>query len=99
MTRQASGAILALAVLFSFSCSHSAAPAVLAASASPGAEAAKSKREVRLTGIVEAVHSSKILVPQIWGQGGPMTLTRLIRNGSEVKEGDPIAQFDATQQI
>ena len=53
--------------------------------------AAKGKREIRLTGIIEAVHSSKVLVPQIFGPGGPLTLTRLIRNGSEVKEGDPIA--------
>ena len=28
------------------------------------------KREIRLTGLVEAVHSSKILVPQIFGPGG-----------------------------
>jgi multidrug resistance efflux pump len=57
------------------------------------------KREIRLTGLVEAVHSSKILVPQIFGPGGPLTLTHLIRNGSEVKEGDVIATFDATTQI
>lgn len=56
-------------------------------------------REIRLTGIVEAVHSLKILVPQIYGQGGAQTLTHLIPSGSTVKEGDLIATFDATQQI
>jgi HlyD family secretion protein len=56
------------------------------------------KREVRLTGIIQAVHASKILVPQIFGQGGPLTLTKLIPNGAHVKEGDLIAVFDSIQQ-
>ena len=59
----------------------------------------RAKREVRVTGTVEAVRSSKILVPQIFSQGGPMTLTKLIPNGSKVKEGDLIAIFDSTQQV
>src|SRR3954463_9352121 len=58
------------------------------------------QRELRLTGIVEAVHSSKVLVPQIPGQnGGRQTLTHLIGNGSQVKPGDVIAEFDPTQQL
>jgi multidrug resistance efflux pump len=48
---------------------------------------------------MEAVHSSKIVVPQIAGQGGPMTLTRLVPNGTTVKEGDLIAVFDPTAQV
>ena len=52
-----------------------------------------------IAGLVQAVHASKVLVPQIWGQGGPMTLTKLIPNGSHVKEGDLIAVFDSTQQF
>src|SRR6185503_15516134 len=39
------------------------------------------------------------LVPQIWGQQGPVTLTKLIPNGGRVQVGDLIAVFDATQQI
>jgi multidrug efflux pump subunit AcrA (membrane-fusion protein) len=57
------------------------------------------KHEIRLTGLVEAVHSSKILVPQIFGPGGAMTLTHLIPSGATVKDGDLIATFDATTQI
>jgi multidrug resistance efflux pump len=38
-------------------------------------------------------------VPQIVGQNGRLTLTRLISNGSRVKQGDLIAEFDATQQL
>jgi len=56
-------------------------------------------RELRLTGVVEAIHSSKITVPQIIGQGGRLTLTQLISNGSRVKKGDVIAQFDQAQQL
>lgn len=85
--------------LFLASCSRTAPPTAQAASPTVNAPAKAGKREIRLTGIVEAVHSSKVLVPQIFGPGGPLTLTRLIRNGSEVKEGDPIATFDATNQI
>jgi multidrug efflux pump subunit AcrA (membrane-fusion protein) len=55
-------------------------------------------REVRVAGIVEAVHTAKILVPQIYGQYNRMTLTKIIPNGSRVKEGDLIAVFDPTQQ-
>jgi HlyD family secretion protein len=57
------------------------------------------KREIRLTGIVDAVRSSKITVPQAFGPGGPLTLTRLITNGTRVNEGDVIAEFDPTQQM
>ena len=78
------------------SCSRST-PQVAHAAETPPASTARAKREVRLTGILEAVHSSKILVPQIFSQGGPMTLTKLIPNGSRVKENDLIAVFDATQ--
>src|SRR5229473_2208768 len=73
-------------------------PPVTHAADTPPSTAPRGKREVRVTGIILAVHAKKILVPQIWGQGGPMTLTKLIPNGSQVKEGDLIAIFDSTQQ-
>jgi len=88
----------ALPILLLAACSRSTPPVAEAASP-PVAARDRGKREVRLTGLVEAVHSSKVLVPQIFGPGGPLTLTRLIRNGSQVKEGDVIATFDATTQI
>jgi len=63
-----------------------------------GAEPARLKREIRLTGIVEAVRSSKIVVPQLLGPGGPMTLTKLIPNGVAVAKDDLLAVFDSTMQ-
>jgi HlyD family secretion protein len=79
-------------------CDRTAPPVAQAASPKPS-ETAPVKREVRLTGTIQAVHSSKILVPQIYGQNGPLTLTHLVDNGSIVKEGDSIASFDSTDQI
>jgi len=79
-------------------CSRPTPPAAHAASAATPVESPRARREVRVTGTIQAVHFSKVLVPPIYGQGGSLTLTRIIPNGSRVKEGDPIAEFDATQQ-
>ena len=91
---------VAVSVVFLASCAHTSPPAVQAAApgSNPRSNAPRAKREVRLTGMIEAVHSSKVLVPQIFGPGGPLTLTKLIPNGSEVKEGDVVALFDNTTQ-
>jgi HlyD family secretion protein len=88
----------AVAFLLLAACSRTAPPVTHAAAPATG-DTGRVKREIRLTGLVEAVHSSKILVPQIFGPGGPLTLTHLIPSGSSVKEGDIIATFDATAQI
>lgn len=69
-----------------------------AASPLPGSPTAE-KAEIRITGLVQAVHSVKITVPQIQGQFANMTLTRLVPNGVRVKEGDVIATFDPANQI
>jgi multidrug efflux pump subunit AcrA (membrane-fusion protein) len=57
------------------------------------------RRPVRATGTIQAVRFYGVLVPQVSGQGGRLTLTRLIPNGSKVKEGDLLAEFDRTQQL
>ncbi len=94
------GALLALpALLLQAGCARRDPPTVRAASG-PVANAAPSlHREIRITGSIEAIHSSKILVPRIYGQGGALTLTSFIANGSRVREGDLIATFDATTQL
>jgi multidrug resistance efflux pump len=92
--------LLVTATLFVLliSCGRSAPPV---RAASPGAplQPLDEKREVRVTGIIQAVHASKVLVPQIAGNYSRMTLTRIIANGTQVKVGDPIASFDATAQV
>ncbi len=89
----------AASLLLLASCSRPSPPTAHAASAAAPAESPRARREVRVTGTIQAVHFSKVLVPAIYGQGGSLTLTRLIPNGSRVKEGDLIAEFDATQQL
>ena len=72
------------------------------AAASPAPEASPAdggQREIRITGLIQAVHSVKIVVPQIQGQFGNMTLTKLIPSGTRVKEGDLIATFDPATQL
>lgn len=84
--------------LFLAACSRPGPPVAQAAAPKP-ADLAAAKREVRITGTIQAVRSSKVLIPAIYGQGGAVTLTHLIPNGSRVQEGDLIAAFDPTQQM
>jgi multidrug resistance efflux pump len=88
----------AILMLLLISCGRSAPPVQAASPRSP-LQPLDEKREVRVTGIVQAVHSSKVLVPQIAGNYSRMTLTRIIANGTQVQAGDPIATFDATAQM
>jgi len=84
-------------LLLLVSCSHSSLPVTHAASPSGGEP--NLKREVRITGIVQAVHSFKVLVPQITGNNNRMSLTHIVPSGTHVETGDPIASFDATTQL
>ena len=70
-----------------------------ASSPTPVQESTRTPREIRLTGIVEALHSSRIVVPQISGQNNRMTLTNIVPNGSHVESGDVIAEFDLLEQV
>jgi multidrug resistance efflux pump len=82
------------------SCARPQEEKVVAASPpEPLPEAARIVREIRLTGIVEALRSSRIVVPQISGQNNRMTLTSIVPNGSHVEPGDVIAEFDLLEQV
>ncbi len=81
------------------SCERATPSNTVSTPSAAAAEPSHSQREIRLTGTVEAIHSSKVIVPQTLGQGGQLTLTRLIPNGTHVEQGDLIAEFDPTQQI
>jgi len=56
-------------------------------------------RTVRITGTVQAVNSMEIRVPLVEGQGGNVTVTRLVKNGVNVRPGDIIAEFDSTSEV
>jgi HlyD family secretion protein len=61
-------------------------------------DSAPAPRQIRATGTVQAAHALTIRVPQIAGQGGRLTLTRLVTNGAQVKQGEVLAEFDRNQQ-
>jgi multidrug efflux pump subunit AcrA (membrane-fusion protein) len=89
----------AISVLFLTACTRPSPPVAQAAAPTPS-DAPAAAREVRISGTIQAVRSSKVLIPAIYGStGGSLTLTHLIPNGSSVKEGDLIAAFDPTQQM
>ena len=44
--------------------------------------AAQIKHVVRVSGTIEPVHSVVVQVPRVQGQGGNLTLTRLVDSGS-----------------
>ncbi len=56
------------------------------------------QRHVRATGMVRAVRTYMVQVPRIAGQGGNLTLAKLIQNGALVHKGDVLADFDATAE-
>lgn len=86
-------------------CSCGRAPvqaATPSAAAVTGAPGSVPKRIVRSTGIVQAVRTSTVRVPQlaqISGRNPQLTLTSLAPNGSPVKKGDILCEFDPTSQI
>jgi multidrug resistance efflux pump len=87
-------------VLAAASCTRGDGVATTAAQSPPTSrEPERRDRVLRLSGLVEAVQSHKVTVPQLTGQAGSLTLIRLIANGSTVKEGEVITEFDPTQQL
>ncbi len=80
-------------------CGGGRTPAVHAAAAGQQAVAQPAeRREVRLTGTVQAVHFFTVQVPQVSSQNGRVTLTGIIANGARVKTGDLLAEFDRTTE-
>jgi HlyD family secretion protein len=56
-------------------------------------------RVLRTLGTIAAQKALSVQVPRISGQGGGLTLVTLVPNGSVVKIGDLLAEFDATAQM
>ncbi len=72
---------------------------LLLAAAFPLAAAAPPSATVRVSGTVEAARSVTVQVPSIAGQGGNVTLAKLVANGTMVHPGDLLAEFDRTDQL
>jgi multidrug resistance efflux pump len=97
--RAVTGFAAALCLWLLASCGTFPTKVTHAASTSGEAKPQEIRHEIRITGVVQAVHATKILVPQITGQYNQMTLTHIVQNGAKVGAGDPIASFDATAQM
>ena len=56
--------------------------------------------KVRVHGIVEAVESHTIAAPRLSGQGlGSLIITKMVKNGSTVHQGDVLVEFDRQAQL
>jgi multidrug resistance efflux pump len=98
--RTSRGLLTALLLLELAGCNRPLPPSTQAAAPPPAASSQDpGKHEIRITGLIQAVRSVKVLVPQIQGQYANMTLTHLIPNGTRVQPGDVIATFDPTTQM
>jgi multidrug resistance efflux pump len=60
--------------------------------------AASPTNTLRVTGVVQPLRSFIVQVPLIQGQGGNVTLTKLVPNGVKVGKGELLAEFDSTKE-
>ena len=67
----------------------------------PGsASAVGPELELRLNGTTEAVHMRAIVAPMLASESfGTLTVTRLTASGTQVRKGDPLAEFDRQAQM
>lgn len=61
--------------------------------------AAAPKGSVRSTGTIQPLESITVQVPRIEGQGGNLTLMKLTANGTTVRQGELLAEFDETKEL
>jgi len=60
---------------------------------------AQQARTIRATGLILALESQVIRVPQLSGTGIRLTVTRIISNGVKVSKDEILAEFDATSLV
>jgi multidrug resistance efflux pump len=95
------------AVVIASSCNSSVAPAAAVVpaisperpTAGENVSAAASSRAIRSTGTIQAVRYLLVQTPRVSGRTSRLTLVALVPNGAVVKEGDPLAEFDQTEQL
>lgn len=80
-------------------CSCSGGRAVEAKETPPVRQQVSGPREIRATGTIQAVRANTIQVPQLAGAQTRITLVRIVPNGSTVRAGDMLAEFDRTQLL
>ena len=92
-------ALVVAAALFIVGCGGAPAPLEAAALAAAPPPPGDTGRAVRLTGTVEAVRASTVMVPRLAGQSvNTLTITYLARAGTRVNVGDVLVEFDPQEQ-
>ena len=91
--------ILSVSALWLAGCSHQASisAAESARPVVPVSNTGPERNVIRSTGLIQALEWQSIRVPQISsgaGNGGRITLTKLIPNGRKVAKGDLLVEFD-----
>lgn len=92
-------AIAALACLVLMGCPARPQATLPPDAAKTVAPANQAVREVRATGTIKAVREFTVQVPQLSGQGGRLTITKILASGTRVEPGEVLAEFDRTQQF
>jgi multidrug resistance efflux pump len=101
-------AVLAAVVWFSGCSGPSQRPALQAEPATsanastvhlPQAPQTQRARTIRATGLILALESQSVRVPQLSGSGIRLTVTRIIANGTKVSKDDVLAEFDPTSLV
>jgi RND family efflux transporter MFP subunit len=99
------GVFLALlSVLGSVSCTRISAPDTArdVHSGTANVKRGNFRRTVRLNGTISAVESYSVHAPRLFGQmtgTGMMVITGIVRNGTTVRKGDILIEFDRQAQV
>ncbi len=97
-------AFVALLFLSASGCSRHTLPAASESQTVPSGtvrvERNDFQRTIRLHGTVGAVRSYTVFAPRLAGQvAGTMVMTSIVRNGSRVRKGDILVEFDRQNQM
>ncbi|MCL4402276.1 MAG: efflux RND transporter periplasmic adaptor subunit [Acidobacteria bacterium] len=79
-------------------CKARSAPVTHAATVDPPPKYRAGGRQIRASGVVQPVRYFTVTAPQIIGQPGRLTLTKLVANGAKVRKDEILAEFDRTEQ-
>jgi multidrug efflux pump subunit AcrA (membrane-fusion protein) len=90
---------LALSLGITFGCADRPVKPVAEEKPAPEAAPTGTPRALRTQGVIAARRALSVQVPHISGQGGSLTLAKLVPNGSLVHEGDLLAEFDGASQL
>jgi len=92
--------LVALAALWLFGPGSSSSAPAAGAAGSVTLVRGTFVRTIRVAGITEAVRAATATAPRLAGQSSPtLVITRLVKSGSPVRQGDVLVEFDPQDQV